>query len=143
MSVNRCTESPDTSLPGNIQENIRGIKKNAARYRVDAMDMAVKHWWSQVRKVDGIGMAVTYRAIHMHSTISYFTRMAWATTRFIGCAVSVRELCGDTWYVACHYKPGGNIVGDVVYDKGTPCSMCPMGFFCNPVDLCAAVTSFE
>ncbi|PIO64303.1 SCP-like protein [Teladorsagia circumcincta] len=113
LSVNRCSDSKYPSLPSDVQENIRGVAKSNARYRVNAIELAVKHWWSRVRMVDGIGMAVMYRAKHVSSTISYFTRnpiftraghdkdddlqMAWATTKFVGCAVSVRQLCGDKW----------------------------------------------
>ncbi|KAK6011094.1 SCP-like protein [Ostertagia ostertagi] len=75
LSVNRCSESTDPSLPSDVQENIRGVQKSMARYRVNAIELAVKHWWSQVRMVNGIGMAVTYRAMHVGSTISYFTRV--------------------------------------------------------------------
>ncbi|PIO75905.1 hypothetical protein TELCIR_02034 [Teladorsagia circumcincta] len=66
--------------------------------------------------------------------------MAWATTKYLGCAVS--QNCGDMWYAACHYSPGGNIVNRRVYEIGKPCSNCPVGFFCDSTLLCEANTRF-
>ncbi|KAK6012503.1 SCP-like protein [Ostertagia ostertagi] len=74
LSVNRCSESTDPSLPSDVQENIRR-RRSPCSLPVNAIELAVKHWWSQVRMVNGIGMAVTYRAMHVGSTISYFTRV--------------------------------------------------------------------
>ncbi|PIO77376.1 SCP-like protein, partial [Teladorsagia circumcincta] len=137
-SVDRCTSAPSQSLPSDIQENIHSVPKSMARYRVDAMIQAARYWWSRVRQVDGIGMKVIFRAKHEGSPIRYFTRMAWATTKTLGCAVS--DNCGSTWFVACHYYEGGNVVDDVVYEKGTPCSACPIGYFCNEMKLCQSAS---
>ncbi|PIO63312.1 SCP-like protein [Teladorsagia circumcincta] len=56
--------------------------------------------------------------------------MAWATTKYIGCAVS--QSCGSYWYIVCHYKIGGNVVNEHVYMPGRSCSQCPMGYYCDP-----------
>ncbi|KAK6016511.1 SCP-like protein, partial [Ostertagia ostertagi] len=141
-AADRCTTAPSTSLPSGVKENIHSVAKSMARYRVDAMKEAARYWWKQVRLVDGIGMKVIFRAKHESSPIRYFTlvsgrfefQMAWATTKTIGCAVS--ENCGSTWFVACHYYEGGNMVDDAVYERGTPCSACPTGYFCNEMKLC-------
>ncbi|PIO77392.1 SCP-like protein [Teladorsagia circumcincta] len=134
-AVDSCTTSYSNIPPG-VQQNIYSIPKSRAQYRVDAITEAVKEWWSQVRRVDGIGMKVIYRAKHEGSPISWFTRMAWAKTTTLGCAVSLN--CGSMWYAACHYYPGGNIVDDVVYMKGYPCTACPLGYFCTTGLLCGA-----
>ncbi|PIO77388.1 hypothetical protein TELCIR_00516 [Teladorsagia circumcincta] len=97
---------------------------------------AIKNWWRQVKLVDGIGMKVIYKAKHGSSSISWFTRMAWATTATVGCAVS--QNCGGVWYAACHYYSGGNIFDEVVYKKGYPCTDCPGGYFCGSGLLCEA-----
>ncbi|PIO70798.1 SCP-like protein [Teladorsagia circumcincta] len=101
--VDKCTTSRST-LPPDVKENIHRIHKSSARFRTDAMIEAVKHWWSQVRLVHGIGMRAIFRAEHQFSTIRYFTLMAWATTKYIGCAVS--QSCGSYWYIVCHYRVG-------------------------------------
>ncbi|PIO77391.1 hypothetical protein TELCIR_00519 [Teladorsagia circumcincta] len=67
---------------------------------------------------------------------SMLFQMAWAKTKTLGCAVS--QNCGSMWYAACHYYPGGNVVDDVVYMKGYPCTGCPIGYFCTTGLLCGA-----
>ncbi|KAK6029308.1 SCP-like protein [Ostertagia ostertagi] len=123
-------------VPYGVQQNIICIPKGEARYRVHAITEAIKRWWRRVR-FDQFGVAVMYRYQHQFTSISWFTRMAWATTRYLGCAVSD---CGHQWCVVCHYRPGGNIVGQYLYERGNPCSRCPIGFFCDSSMLCAAIT---
>ncbi|KAK6056023.1 SCP-like protein [Cooperia oncophora] len=69
LSVDRCDETPYTSLPTGVQENIYGVQKSMAPYQYNATMLAVKHWWSQVRMVDGIGADVTFRVQFLKSTI--------------------------------------------------------------------------
>eukprot|EP00928_Gymnodinium_smaydae_P043404 TRINITY_DN29084_c0_g1_i2.p1 TRINITY_DN29084_c0_g1~~TRINITY_DN29084_c0_g1_i2.p1 ORF type:complete len:376 (-),score=65.70 TRINITY_DN29084_c0_g1_i2:2-1129(-) len=49
-------------------------------------------------------------------TLGHFTQVMWQTTTHIGCA---REACPgvaqETFIVACHYGPGGNIVGSLPF----------------------------
>ncbi|PIO67863.1 SCP-like protein [Teladorsagia circumcincta] len=135
-AVDRCS-TIYSNVPFGVQQNIYAISRSRARFRVDAIVEAAKTWWSQVKLVPGVGMRVTYKEKHQHSSISWFTRMAWATTRTLGCAVS--QNCGNTWYAACHYYPGGNIVGNVVYRTGMPCSDCPYGYFCS-IGLCESTS---
>ncbi|KAK6041283.1 hypothetical protein COOONC_21212, partial [Cooperia oncophora] len=50
-SAMRCDTSTWPSLPSGVQENIMVFSKSRARYRKDAIVVAIKHWWSQIRKV--------------------------------------------------------------------------------------------
>ncbi|KAK6026937.1 SCP-like protein [Ostertagia ostertagi] len=127
--ADKCTTSGST-LPPQVKENIHRIHKSSARFRTDAMKEAIKFWWGQVRRVHGIGMKAIFRSWHEYSTIRYFTLMAWATTKYIGCAVS--QSCGSYWYTVCHYRIGGNVVNEHVYMPGRTCSYCPIGYYCDP-----------
>ncbi|KAK5965276.1 SCP domain-containing protein [Trichostrongylus colubriformis] len=137
-SVERCSPNPSQNLTADVKENIHRVPQRIAIFRKHAMLEAIKHWWRQVRLVDGIGMQAMFRAHHQDSTIQYFTLMAWATTEHIGCAVSQKIVCRDGyWYVACHYKIGGNVVDNNVYQPGSSCSECPAGTTCDSMKLCS------
>ncbi|VDO32003.1 unnamed protein product [Haemonchus placei] len=133
-SATRCSANPMSSLPSDIQENIYLMPKSDAQDPQDAIIVAIKHWWSQIRITGGIGQGVTYTTYNQGKPTEWFTRMAWATTQYFGCAVIS---CGDSnWSAVCHYKPGGNILNEHLYEKGTPCSACPSGDTCDSEYLC-------
>ncbi|PIO62648.1 hypothetical protein TELCIR_15782 [Teladorsagia circumcincta] len=50
--------------------------------------------------------------------------MAWWNNVEVGCAV---RSCNGFQFVVCMYRPGGNNVGERVYDIGAVCSTCPRG----------------
>jgi len=66
----------------------------------------------------------------------HYTQMAWANSRELGCAV---KWCSSipnwnnraAYLVYCHYGPGGNIIGQKPFTKGTSCSACPSGATCD------------
>nr|AEP82920.1 venom allergen/ancylostoma secreted protein-like 5 [Heligmosomoides bakeri] len=132
-------DSDPATRPG-IQENVHSVYiSQSTPYRMDAMRESVKQWWSQVRKVEGIGMAVTFKEHHLQSTIQWFTKMAWATTEWLGCAVTKCNSNGN-FIIVCRYKPGGNIVNHVVYEKGAQCK-CPAGYSCSTDEkLCIVIS---
>ncbi|KAK6017253.1 SCP-like protein, partial [Ostertagia ostertagi] len=132
--ADKCSTSPTTVLPSQVKENIHRIPKSSARFRTDAMAEAVKYWWGLVRRVDGIGRKAIFRQKHESSPIRHFTLMAWATTEYIGCAVSLS--CPSEWYIVCHYRNGGNIVNEHVYMPGPTCSDCPTSYHCGADKLC-------
>ncbi|KAK6051769.1 hypothetical protein COOONC_10726 [Cooperia oncophora] len=118
---------------------------------------AMKYWWSQLRVVGTVGTGVTFRSSQSGSPISYFTRMAWATTAKIGCAVTQKNKCPNSYYIACHYQTGyyssfflspsymisqmsifrGNVPDAKIYTPGNACSQCPGGYRCDSNKLCA------
>nr|CDJ87940.1 SCP extracellular domain containing protein [Haemonchus contortus] len=133
-SATRCSAKSMSSLPSDIQENIYLMPKSDAQDPQDAIIVAIKHWWSQIRITGGIGQGVTYTTYNEGKPTEWFTRMAWATTQYFGCAVIS---CADSnWSAVCHYKPGGNILNEHLYEKGTPCSACPSGDTCDSEYLC-------
>ncbi|KHJ85150.1 SCP-like protein [Oesophagostomum dentatum] len=117
-------ENTDTSY----QENLHVVPKANVMDRPDAMRQGVMQWWKQVRIDSPIGMQVTFRAFHANMPVRSFTRMAWAETTKIGCAV---KSCEPNWHVVCHYSPPGNKIMQKIYIPGNPCSACPAGTTCD------------
>ncbi|EYC10845.1 hypothetical protein Y032_0053g2323 [Ancylostoma ceylanicum] len=65
-------------------------------------------------------------------------KMVWARTEEIGCSVND---CGSNYAVVCHYKPGGNRIGEPMYERGAPCGHCPWN--CNAHEgLCLETQEF-
>ncbi|KAK6060673.1 hypothetical protein COOONC_01665 [Cooperia oncophora] len=119
--VDRCSTS--SGLVFGIQENIYSLPQASVSSRVNAMTEAIKYWWSQLRVVGTVGTGVTFRSSQSGSPISYFTRMAWATTSRIGCAVT--------------QKNKDNIPDTKIYTPGNACSQCQGGYRCSSDKLCA------
>ncbi|WKX88396.1 hypothetical protein Q1695_008214 [Nippostrongylus brasiliensis] len=116
------------------KENFHRVSTSEASTEMQALQIATRYWWKSVRLVPGIGMKVTFRAHHQNSRIRFFTLMGWHTLRRIGCYVA---RCNAFFDVVCRYRPGGNIINEVVYVKGSPCSRCPTGTTCSDGSLCA------
>ncbi|PIO71027.1 hypothetical protein TELCIR_07085, partial [Teladorsagia circumcincta] len=73
-----------------------GISRSRARFRVDAIVEAAKNWWSQVKLVDGIGMRVTYREKHQHSSIRWFTRKTVETFGMLPATITQAAILSAT-----------------------------------------------
>ncbi|CAJ0602103.1 unnamed protein product [Cylicocyclus nassatus] len=89
----------------------------------DALDKAVTNWWNVVStERNGPGMQVTFRSNHVNQPVESYTQIAWANTKYTGCAIAK---CSSSYTVICLYEPKGNIVDQVLYMKGSPCAACP------------------
>lgn len=118
-----CAES--SALPYGVQENFHLVAKNLAHSPVEALEMAVKYWWSQVElSNNSIEDAATLDRRHFNTSIMSFIKMAWAATLEMGCAVSEKQLCGTNWAVVCHYRTGPFRASMRVYITGQTCSSC-------------------
>ncbi|KAK6025889.1 hypothetical protein OSTOST_08196 [Ostertagia ostertagi] len=131
-SAQRCSVIPDPNRPSGVEENNYLFEKSQASSDDNAIILAIRHWWSQIRVTGGIGQGVTYTQYNVGKPTVWFIRMAWATTASFGCAVAT---CDSYWSVVCHY-PGNMQLNEHLYMKGTPCADCPVGTFCNPAKLC-------
>ncbi|KAK6028538.1 SCP-like protein, partial [Ostertagia ostertagi] len=99
----RCSVKQDPTLSSGVQENHYLVRKDQARTKEQALIAGVKQWWSQIRVTGGVGRGVTFTLFNVGKPTEWFTRMAWATTQHLGCAVTS---CGNShWSVVCHYKP--------------------------------------
>jgi hypothetical protein len=79
------------------------------------------NWWGehrQYRNADGACSGVC----------GHYTQMAWAATRYVGCAYAVcPDLAGQgrsQTYYACNYFPAGNASGQRPYSVGEGCGGC-------------------
>ncbi|KAJ8971424.1 hypothetical protein NQ317_018159 [Molorchus minor] len=76
----------------------------------------------------------------------HFTQVVWAATTEIGCGMSKsgdqKPLLSATYYVACNYGVGGNMLGAKIYTRGPACSQCKNGLKCNSdyPGLCGEIT---
>jgi len=66
--------------------------------------------------------------------VSGYTQLVWAKSNKVGCGYILYEepegWRGDKAYwqvTVCNYSPAGNVVGEEVYQIGSPASKCPAG----------------
>ncbi|KAK6053866.1 hypothetical protein COOONC_08631 [Cooperia oncophora] len=65
--------------------------------------------------------------------------MAWHSSVRLGCAI---QRCPQFYVVVCQYGPGGNVIGEAIYDVGPTCSRCPTGTSCEQATgLCSTSAS--
>lgn len=80
---------------------------------------------------------LTESAIHSFNsdggwqTYAHATQVLWSRTTHLGCAAIQFEESGRARInIVCNYGPGGNYIGDKVFEEGAPCSSCG-GESCN------------
>lgn len=118
--VSTCPES--SSHPVDDGENLSfgwpnlGLEKAITNWEKQSKLYSLRH--NKCREKDGCGG---------------FTQMAWATTKFVGCA---KKVCDGTLghdnvhtYI-CRYWPQGNWQGEKPWLPGKACSLCPRGTTC-------------
>ncbi|XP_044760984.1 venom allergen 3-like [Coccinella septempunctata] len=72
----------------------------------------------------------------LHSDVREYTQLVWAESYKVGCARAVfqSDWGPDVVYkemLVCNYGPSGNIPGQPVYIRGSPCSACYVGTKCE------------
>jgi len=64
--------------------------------------------------------------------IGHYTQQIWAESTDIGCGYSECRSGGwNTVFTVCNYGPGGNMMGDPIYQAGQACTRCQSGFRCS------------
>ncbi|RCN36472.1 hypothetical protein ANCCAN_17647 [Ancylostoma caninum] len=86
-----------------------------------AAGQASDSWWSELKTFgvppeNRITPAVYYRK---GKEIGHYSQMAWQNSYKLGCGIS---WCPVYTYVVCEYGPGGNTMGELIYQLGSPCS---------------------
>ncbi|XP_041359634.1 cysteine-rich venom protein VAR8-like [Gigantopelta aegis] len=66
------------------------------------------------------------------SATGHYTQMIWCSSKVMGCAA---KQCPDKLLLACFYSPQGNIIGQLPYKIGPPCSQCQPNTRCQ-ANLC-------
>ncbi|CAN8017334.1 unnamed protein product [Ixodes persulcatus] len=92
-------------------------------------EQAIMTWWNEHRRTNSF----TIYNYQFSPLNGHFTQMAWAKNIKIGCGATDCHQLGGARYMVCHYIPGGNMVGQPVYERGTPCSKCPELSTCGDV----------
>lgn len=73
-------------------------------------------------------MGVKFESIKGEHAVGHFTQLAWATLTHVGCALyEMLDEGSMNCMLACNYGPGGNMIGDSMFQEGSPASACPKG----------------
>ncbi|WKX88507.1 hypothetical protein Q1695_008278 [Nippostrongylus brasiliensis] len=98
----------------------------------DLIKMAIRFWSEEIHNnMMNSNMNFTDFVVKRPTPPISFTQMVWANHKTVGCGA---HRCGSYTVIVCRYKPGGNIIGEFVYNVGPPCSACQYG--CNNQSLC-------
>ncbi|CAJ0584634.1 unnamed protein product, partial [Mesorhabditis spiculigera] len=94
-----------------------------------ALTAAMQQWWGELAQY-GVGPEPNLTDSVWQRGVGHYTQasggwaielcfqMAWQETTEVGCAWAH---CPDFTYVVCHYKPAGNYMNELIYERGTPC----------------------
>ncbi|GLH00456.1 Venom allergen 3, partial [Gryllus bimaculatus] len=119
-SHDSCRNVPDTYVGQNIYQR--------SQYPVSAMNdrgnwsEPIYAWYDEV----ALMAASQVSSYQNREDIGHYTQTVWASTNRIGCGYTFYQ-DGD-WgkkYYVCNYAPGGNYVGQPLYQVGSPRSACP------------------
>lgn len=110
--------------------------------RVEAAEWRhiIRSWFSEVTLFPGLGNIARYR--YTPGT-GHYTQMVWSSVTRVGCGyITYRNTETEPLvarYYVCDYGPGGNLIGDKMYQPGPACSSCPTGSTCTSryVGLCS------
>ncbi|EYC10847.1 hypothetical protein Y032_0053g2323 [Ancylostoma ceylanicum] len=136
----KCAETspPRTGYAIYTEDNYSLVPKRDAKDYLAALEKAIKTWWQKVKTIRPYGPIVALRGYSRDKPTQKFIKMVWARTEEIGCSVND---CGSNYAVVCHYKPGGNRIGEPMYERGAPCGHCPWN--CNAHEgLCLETQEF-
>ena len=110
-----------------------------------------RSWFSEIDMFPGLGSIARYRytpgtghytqvivrALQLDLvslfvlTLSTLIQMTWSSVSLVGCGYITYSNQETTPLVAryyvCDYGPGGNRIGDKMYQPGRACSQCPSG----------------
>ncbi|CAJ0591430.1 unnamed protein product [Cylicocyclus nassatus] len=127
-----ATYCPSTKSKANVRplqgENFLRLAKVGFSSFADAVNMTVYDWWDIVNDTPVIDNTAKLLIRRLRSPIATFTQMAWATTRFLGCAIAD---CNSYYVSVCRYSPEGNVIGEMVYKPGRTCTECKRGTTCE------------
>ncbi|KAL6733529.1 hypothetical protein Aduo_004171 [Ancylostoma duodenale] len=123
--VNTCdgVYQPESGHPG-YKENVNVLRRQSDF--AGAAQWAMSSWWSQLAKFGVRTDMLFTEQMHrnQNQNVRKFTKMAWWNNVRLGCAI---RNCGSFIFTSCMYAPGGNYVGQRIYQVGAVCGGCPFG----------------
>ncbi|KAL6733926.1 hypothetical protein Aduo_004524 [Ancylostoma duodenale] len=135
--ANSCSGklSDPNSRPG-LKENIIKINKIYLTQK-EAAEKAADRWWKEL-SMYGVRRDMKFTSEIRHRTeriVTHWSKMAWHDNVRLGCGINK---CNNFYFAVCHYGPGGNDVGQHIYNVGETCTNCPGGTTCDATTgLCA------
>lgn len=93
----------------------------------------IKEWYDEIQ-IAPPAVAQSFDLFNLN--IGHFTQIAWATTNRIGCGYVTYDTSGSgddesnsifktAQLYTCNYAPGGNFLGEKMYEDGNAASRCP------------------
>ncbi|CAH1107668.1 unnamed protein product [Psylliodes chrysocephalus] len=82
----------------------------------------IRLWYSDVKYFNASSVSSFEKNVEVDRS---YTQLVWAKTKEVGCGITRTENRNwSKYYIACNYGPGGNIIGEPVYEIGSPASAC-------------------
>ncbi|XP_060529480.1 venom allergen 5.02-like [Cylas formicarius] len=132
----QCTATRDEcrSTPKfpNVGQNIFSTNiSSTTGHSMSSVDLPKRAITSWFREIEFVPLEVYKRYEKTDLPGEQYTQVVWAKTTHIGCSMSQKVYANLTQYfVVCNYGAGGNVKGQPIFERGTPCSEC-QGNSCN------------
>ncbi|CAH2071295.1 unnamed protein product, partial [Iphiclides podalirius] len=127
-SRNEFTHNPDKSIgTGRFKtgENLYWYGTTDSKHKID-VDSSLKSWFDEYEHYTFGPLKESQFDGSSQYQIGHYTQMAWADTKYVGCAISQYwEGKMKDFLVVCNYGPGGNYLDDTPYrtDRGASHSL--------------------
>lgn len=127
---------------GKCSSGHANLHANSMRPALFDLTQGVQSWWEEKRDWDFDDGTYDRGRCAPDRMCDHYTQVVWASSALVGCGIAD---CTDKLYVrgmnlrtllVCEYSPGGNVPGELVYQRGKPCSACPGGSTCCEKGLC-------
>lgn len=132
LGHDRCRR---TLHEAHVGQNIAWMKgvdfPGRVKSREDVLEYFISGWFKEVENFNG--EVDSFNPTDQEfPKFGHYTQLVWASTGEIGCGFV--QWVTDIEYeykLVCNYVPGGNVRGERVYERGEPCSECPLFSKCS------------
>ncbi|CAG9766666.1 unnamed protein product [Ceutorhynchus assimilis] len=126
LKHDRCRK---TESHAHVGQNLGYINStNPKINKIKAIKDLILLWYDEVALFDRFWLNDTQNRGPKY-VVGHYTQLVWAETNEIGCAMSyyAETVQNEIWHqviLVCNYGPGGNYLGQPVYQTGKPASKC-------------------